>query len=253
MDMQSVSAQHIIDSLQSLLFDYRCGQGKSNGLSLVAYQTIPASEILKRVIFSIANNFAGLKNIPRAIIFGMLKNFSKARSDLVACLQSQNINFSKPLADNLFRAAVEAGDEEVVGIILDTTSGQANVIHINEIVCEVGHMRYSALSLAAYLHRPAMVRKLLEHGAKVDGDYLTCGCRNKHHDRCSDFGTRDCPLTVIFDQYRQPEDQETYMKRPHFACNESEVAEIVNLVLDREPAMVARLLKHPIFFETTSD
>ncbi|CAH0021606.1 unnamed protein product [Clonostachys rhizophaga] len=253
LDLQSVSAQHIIDSLQSLLFDYGCGQGMSNGLSLMAYQAIPASEIFKRVIFSIANNFAVLTDIPRAIIFGMLKNFSKTRSDLMACLQSQNINFSKPLADNLFRAAVEAGDEEVVGIILDTTFGQANAVDINEIVCELGGMRYSALSMAAYLHRPAMVRKLLEHGAKVGGDHFTCGCRNKHYHGCLDFWNRDCPLTVVFDQYRQPGDQLTYMKLPHLACNESEAAEIVKLILDREPAMVARLLKWPIFFETTSD
>ncbi|CAG9982296.1 unnamed protein product [Clonostachys byssicola] len=251
-DTHSVSAQHIIDSLQSLLYDYRCGQEMSRELGVVAHQDIPTPEIFKRVIFSIANNFAGLTAIPRAIVLGILKSlFSKAKLDPVACLKSQSIKISKPLADNLFRAAVEAGDEELVGIILDTTSRQDNVVNINEIVCEVGRMRYSALSLAAYLHRPAMVRKLLRHGAKIGGD--SCGCRNKHFQDCPDYWTRDCPLTVIFDQYRQPKYQEAYMKQPHLACNESEATEIVKLILHRKPAMVARLLKHPWFFEITSD
>ncbi|CAH0047078.1 unnamed protein product [Clonostachys solani] len=234
--------------------------GMSKGSSLMTQRAIPTSEVFKRVIFSIANNFAGLKNIPRAIILGMLKSFSKARSDLVTCLQSKNVKFSEPLADNLIRAAVEAGDEELVGIILDTTSGQANVVDINEIVCEVGYTRFSALALAAYLHRPAMVRKLLRHGAKVGGQCFTCECGIERVRGCRNCDICDCPLTVIYEQYKQPgqyrqrRDQYQYMRtQPDPACNVSEAAEIVKLILDNHPVMVTRLLKDPRYFMTTSD
>ncbi|VUC27291.1 unnamed protein product [Clonostachys rosea] len=250
MDVESISAGDILNDLQSLLYDCFRGQGTPRDSSLIAQGAIATGQMFKRVVFSIANNFAGLANIPRAIVLGILKNLPKARSDLVGCLQLKNVNFSKPLADNLFRAAVEAGDEELVSIILDTTSGQANKVDVNQIVCESGRRKFTALALAAYLHRPSMVRKLLEHGAKVGP---TCNCPYQHYRNCQNYLIHDCQLAVIYGQYSSLATTYSRMDNARVPTRSvSEAAEIVRLILGSKPGAVKRSPQHPDFFMTTS-
>ncbi|VUC33686.1 unnamed protein product [Clonostachys rosea] len=227
MDLEDAAVQTLSQQLEALLrdsfFEGRCPENSS-----ILSTTISMSEIHERILLSIANNFAGLEGVPCVIILGILKSSSQTTVDLLKYLQSGTLSVSKPLADNLFRAAIEASDYDLVNIILKTTHGQANEIDVNGIVCQLDNETFTALSLASYLHQPAIVSKLIDYGAKV----LVPG----------DLILRNCALTSLYQEYCQ--DWEGRSRCPK---NAAKAAEIARLSLDSEPDAVVRLLQDDFF------
>lgn len=176
-----LDAQDILDKLESLPHDNFFEEGPGDGFVLLFRGAISMSEIHRRIIFSIVNNFAGFRDIQPAIILSMLRIDPVMSTYLFEGLRSDDLTIAKPLADNLFRAAIEAGDEEAVGIIFETTSGRMNEIHPNRIVCQFGGRSYTPIALASHLHHFEIVQKLLSFGARVcvasrEPDYLFTGC-----------------------------------------------------------------------------
>lgn len=228
-DLANNTIQTVSEQLASLLrdgfFEGECPDS-SGGVS----RTISMSEIHGRILLSIANNFAGLEGVPCAIILGVLKSSSEMTVNLLKYLQSGILSISKPLADNSFRAAIEAGDYALVDLILNTTRGQANEIDVNGIVCQLHGETFTALSLASYLHLPAIVRMLLGYGAKVHlpGDSVS----------------RSCALTSLYQEYRVGWEEKSRCPK-----NAAKAVEIAKLLLDNEPSAVVRLLKD-VFFTT---
>ena len=176
-----LDAQDILDKLESPLPDDFFEGDSGHAFALISRETISMSKVHKRIIFSIANNFAGFQNVSPATILKMLRIDPEISSFLFEGLRSDDLTIAKPLADNLFRAAIEAGDEEAVGIIFETTSGRMNKIHPNRIVCQFRAYSYTPIALASHLHHYGIVQKLLGFGAKVsvaskESDYLFTGC-----------------------------------------------------------------------------
>lgn len=162
-----LDAQVILDKLESLLNDNFFEEGPGDGFALIFRGTISMSEIHRRIIVSIVNNFVGFQGISPAIILNLLRIDPEMSLYLFEGLRSEDLTIAKPLADNLFRAAIEAGDEEAVGIIIEITSGRMNKIHLNQIVCQFqGHL-YTPIALASHLQYFNIVQKLLSFGARV--------------------------------------------------------------------------------------
>lgn len=227
MDLANSTIQGVSEQLESLLRD-GFFEDEYPDTSGAVSRTISMSEIHGRILLSIANNFAGLEGVPCAIILGVLKSSSEMTLNLLKYLQSGILSISKPLADNLFRAAIEAGDHGVVDTILETTRGQANEIDVNGIVCQLHGQTFTALSLASYLHQPAIVRMLLGYGAKVHvpGDSVS----------------RSCALTSLYQEYIR-----YWVKKSRCPKNAAKAVEIAKLLLDNEPNAVVRLLKDDFF------
>ncbi|CAG9977270.1 unnamed protein product [Clonostachys byssicola] len=134
---------------------------------------VSLSDIYARIMYSLINNFAGIGIDPvqRLAIFGVLRLTPDGMSYLINGLRSDQFSVAKPVATNLFQLAIEAGDEEVVSIILKETSGRANEINVNKLISYHNHFgpkKYSPLALAAHLHHLGVFKTMLAHGAKLN-------------------------------------------------------------------------------------
>lgn len=119
----------------------------------------------RALFYSIANGFAGLRNIPPGDILQMLRQDGMS-SRLTEWIKSNPGIQAKCLADNLFRAAVEACDEVAVELVFQATVNTPSAINPNEIVCKLAGLRYTPIELAAKFRHLGIVNILL--GAKVD-------------------------------------------------------------------------------------
>ncbi|CAH0059704.1 unnamed protein product [Clonostachys solani] len=186
--LSSPSLSTVVEQLRSLPVENICSQDLAASSTPASSENISIREFSGRILYSIANNFAGLEGVDFATIFSLLGLVPGMKSYFLEWLRSDNPMVSKPLAKNLFRAAIEAGNEQVVNIILKTTSNRINKIDVDEtILCDGA--RYSPIALASSRVHPGIVNALLLHGAKV-----------RIPDRASEgvefYG---CPLKVILE------------------------------------------------------
>ncbi|CAH0001181.1 unnamed protein product [Clonostachys byssicola] len=168
-----------IERLVSLPVANICGKDFASSSTQASYESISLQEFSGKILYSIVNNFAGLEGIGFTTIFSLLGLVPGIESFLLEWLRSDDRMISKPLAKNLFRAAIDAGNEEVVDIVLKTTSGRNNEIDIDETILSNG-ARYSPIALASSRVHPGIVNTLLLQGAKVR-DWATeevkfCSC-----------------------------------------------------------------------------
>ena len=82
---------------------------------------LPSSEILnsakfKPLVFSVANNFAGLNSLALEELFKSLQSISNKR--LFHLIQSARGPASKALAEKLFQCAIEAGNARMIEFLL---------------------------------------------------------------------------------------------------------------------------------------
>uniref|UniRef100_A0A8H7NCW7 Clr5 domain-containing protein n=1 Tax=Bionectria ochroleuca TaxID=29856 RepID=A0A8H7NCW7_BIOOC len=155
----------VIERLISLPVANICGQDLAASSTQASYE-ISLREFSGRILYSIANNFAGLEGVDFATIFSLLGLVPGMESYFLEWLRSDNPMVSKPLAKNLFRAAIEAGNEQMMDIVLRTTSGRINKIDVDETILSHG-ASYSPIALASSRAHPGIVKSLLLHGAKA--------------------------------------------------------------------------------------
>jgi hypothetical protein len=121
-DRWPIYAKHLLSSLETLLPDGRLQQGHDSRQSLITEDEIFQTKFNQLLVFSIANNFAGLQDVP---VQSMLKYWSRAGgmvSLLLQSLQASQCHFAKALTQNLFRAAIEANDERALKRLLSIGS-----------------------------------------------------------------------------------------------------------------------------------
>lgn len=125
----------------------------------------PGPVIRKVFLESILNNFAGIEDVPRASIMDVLRTDAAMRTELFEGLRSSSEKLARTVANNLFRAAIEADDAEVALAIVEAGEGQSYAISPNEIICRLDYKSLTPLELATKLRNIEMVRILLKHGA----------------------------------------------------------------------------------------
>jgi ankyrin repeat protein len=191
----SPSLSMVIERLASLPIANICGQDFATSSTQASYESISLREFSGRILYSIANNFAGLEDVDFATLFSLLGLVPGMESYFLEWLRSDNPLVSKPLAKNLFRAAIEAGREQVVDIVLKTTSGRINKIDVDESILSDG-AGYSPIALASSRVHSGVVKTLLLHGAKV-----------RIPDRASkEVKFHGCPLKVILETLKAKPD-----------------------------------------------
>ncbi|OTA95345.1 hypothetical protein M434DRAFT_69565 [Hypoxylon sp. CO27-5] len=124
-------------------------------------------KLFSPIIFSIINGFAGLDGFPIALIVRLLGRFHNMIPTLNEVLGTNRSHVIGSLAENLFRAAIEAGDEQIVSRLLTM-----NLLKLNEIVCVYEGMRYTPIELASMLQSSEVMKALVHHNVDVNKTFM---------------------------------------------------------------------------------
>ena len=134
-------------------------------------QIFPSS-LHRQVLFSVANNFAGLEAIPIKHIFHFLqKETDKNFYQLVR--SSARTWSSRAIIQNLFEAAIEAGDAKIVDVLIRENCKD---IDVNKFFLSFEGFRYTPIERASQLRYKDVVKNLLDHGADVNRTYRYENC-----------------------------------------------------------------------------
>ncbi|KEF63635.1 uncharacterized protein A1O9_01613 [Exophiala aquamarina CBS 119918] len=117
---------------------------------------------MRLLIFSTLNTFAGLDDFPLECLVYYLQEKANTFLPRIRSLSRLTI---KALTGNLFQAAVNAGNDHVVEVLLQDW---ATSIGANKQVFVDGDKRYTALQRPCQLHHVAVTRVLLRHGADAN-------------------------------------------------------------------------------------
>ncbi|KAH7171560.1 hypothetical protein DER46DRAFT_570575 [Fusarium sp. MPI-SDFR-AT-0072] len=154
--------------LESFVSDAAVTYGFDNGFDLAPRLPDVVSKIPQILIASVIDGLPNLNRIPPKVLLSWMETDPAVRSSIVAGLRSKNVALSKALANRVFHRAVIAGDEDVVGIILETTTGQLNQIDLNSKSCYLWVKPITPLDVAAQMRRLGVAQKLLHFGAAAD-------------------------------------------------------------------------------------
>ena len=137
------------------------------------------SSLHRQILFSVANNFAGMDAFPIKHIFHFLgketiKHFCQLERSCSPALSSRAI------FQNMFRGAIEAGDTIIVDVLLCESPKK---IDVNSQFCFFKGNKYTPIERASMLRYHGVVKTLLLHGAVVnrtptDSPQLLCGALN---------------------------------------------------------------------------
>ncbi|KAI2470719.1 ankyrin repeat-containing domain protein [Annulohypoxylon bovei var. microspora] len=194
--------EDIVDSLESLLpgrIDLETMSSESGTIERNANFGLG----FKVLLYSIINGFAGLRNIPRGAILKLIRENHEMQTHLFKFLNSSPSSVAKPLADNLFRAAVESCDRQAVTTIMSITGRNPDtVIDPNEIACEFHGRQYTPVELAAKFRNFEIVQVLL--AAKADpnktygeNDESECGALELAVRKWGDYEPVDLKLVEL--------------------------------------------------------
>jgi ankyrin repeat protein len=144
-----------------------------HGGEILAKDDISDTPFYYALLYSMANGLAGLRDIPPGAILQTMRKHPEISSRILECLKSCPDAQATCLADNLFRAAVEACDEQAVVFVLQATLNSPNTIDPNDIVCQIGNIgrMYTPIELAAKFRHLGIVNILLTANADVNKTY----------------------------------------------------------------------------------
>lgn len=122
-----------------------------------------ASPLYRQVLFSVANNFAGLDgSLTKDLIRLLTKNTYGNLYHMVRFAQSYS---SRAIIQRLFEVAIEAGNANIVDVLIRE---HPRDIKINEQFCSVEGKKYTPIERATYLRHEDLVICLMEHKADLN-------------------------------------------------------------------------------------
>jgi ankyrin repeat protein len=130
--------------------------------AVISQQQMTETRLVKLLLFSMMNGFVGLQEIPIENILKAMDHFSTSNL-LLQILEKGPPFTSRTLADNMFRAAIEARNERVVKLLLER-----KLVDVNDTVCFFRNERYTPVERAASLRALGLVRILVEANADVN-------------------------------------------------------------------------------------
>lgn len=114
------------------------------------------------LLFSMLNGFAGLDDVPMENILRFLNRFVVNKL-LLHILEQCPPHVSRTLADNIFRASIEATDTNAVKLLVDR-----KLVDVNETACFWQERRRTPIQRASYLMSPRLMQALIDGGADVN-------------------------------------------------------------------------------------
>lgn len=128
--------------------------------------------LMRKLLFAVANNFAGLADVPKAGVVGFLRNGSK--QILHSLIQSAPDLFAaRAIAHSLFAAAIESENAEVVRYLL---SNDTLALDVNGFIHTGKDDMQTPIERSSTLQSKEVVQVLLQHNADAN---LTYGLDSK--------------------------------------------------------------------------
>lgn len=142
--------------------------GSDTGGAAISEQQMTESNITRILLFSIMNGFASLDDILIKGFLPWLRGLGFFETSFIKMIQEAPIHVSGTFFDNLFKAAIETGDEQTVRLLL-----RHQLVDLHNIFCFMWGKRYTPVERAACLQAPAhgLIRTLIEYDADI-GDAL---------------------------------------------------------------------------------
>jgi ankyrin repeat protein len=151
-----------------------------------------ASPLHRNIIFSVANNFAGIGAFPKERVIELLRDESS--EDLHRMIQSAPYYYTtQAIALNLFMAAIEVGDARTVDFLLNQSLPG---VQANRFIFSEGDVMYTPIERAAALRHTGVVKTLLNHGADVN-----LSDRSKHTSKARPSGGFDCAAMGVDEEW----------------------------------------------------
>ena len=147
------------------------------------------SPLHRQILFSVANNFAGLSAFPVGDIMLVLQR--ETTEKLYQMVRSARGPASRAIIQNIFKAAIEIGDARIVDLLVRENTAD---IRVNEQFLVAGGFRYTPIERATALRHEAVVRNLVCHGADVNN---TDPRKDNHSGSINLYGALDHAVCTI--------------------------------------------------------
>ncbi|KAH4943397.1 hypothetical protein HBI64_044610 [Parastagonospora nodorum] len=161
---RNIQPRDLLSSFYSLL----PGEASEHESDLITKDAMLDTNFIRLLVFSIANGFAGLGDVPIASILGFLTRYGNTDTLFGQVLSASPNHVAKSLAENLVKAAIEARQAQVVKYLLDS-----QLLQVNGLVCEASGQKLTALERAAQLRDYKTVKVLLDAHADVQNSHAS--------------------------------------------------------------------------------
>jgi ankyrin repeat protein len=153
----------VSDALKSVMPIPMANEGFSDYAVTKSGTQIFSSPLYRQILFSVANNFAGLRAFSISEVIQFLQEETSEK--LYQMIRFTPGYSSRAIAQNLFKGAIEVGDAKIVDLLLtEKVAG----IDPNEQVCIVEGEKFTPIERASDLRHKNVIRVLLDHDADVN-------------------------------------------------------------------------------------
>ncbi|KAI1207971.1 uncharacterized protein F4807DRAFT_452528 [Annulohypoxylon truncatum] len=129
----------------------------------------PEARLYARLIASVINGFADLRGIRRADVLKFLNRHTAIQLLMVEFMCSNSGPVARSLAENIFQAALEADDVDVIRSLLDHNG----LIDANETVCHYRGGRWTPLEKAAICKSIRVIKLLISRKVDINKSFRT--------------------------------------------------------------------------------
>lgn len=134
--------------------------------AVISEQQITDTSIIRMVLYSMINGFAGISEIPIDSLLLCLKRLAIFKPSFEQLLQRPPSPAKRSFVDNLFRASIDAQDEDMVQMIL-----KYDLVDVNNMICFYSGRKCTPVEKAASLESFNIIRILADHGADINKSY----------------------------------------------------------------------------------
>lgn len=135
--------------------------------AVISEQQMTETSIIRMLLYSMMNGFAGLNDIPIDRLLPCLRRLDFFDTSFLQLLQGAPSHSWRTFVDNVSKAAVEAKDETIVQLLL-----RRGVVDVNNTVFFTRGRRCTPVERAASLSACNMIRILISYGADVEKTYV---------------------------------------------------------------------------------
>ncbi len=152
----------------------------------------------RQILFSLANNFAGLGGADMKKVIRFLQE--ETHQGLFELILNNSSYSARAITQSIFTGAIELGDARLIDLLLNKKS---TGIDVDEFWCHIEGNRYTPIERGSLLRHKEVVKVLLEHDADVN--------RTDPERRSRPSGALECAVGITGKDYTRVDPQIFHM------------------------------------------